>query len=584
MLKLKKSVSLLLAVLLLAIMAIPAFAKSTPKDTANKVTANGASTATVSVATGNDGDVLKAYKVVNATIDAGNQLNFEFTASFKAFLAATPKYSTLTVDDYCDPAKYASDSSALKELLGAFTAYVKANSTAADFESSTVSSGSADFTALTMGQYIIVGSGNNKGAYVYQTVTAEVVPFVENGEYKIYDAYSVTMKNTKPTTDKSIEEGTVKDGTKDTASIGDTVKFKLMGTIPTYPNGATNTTYFLADTLSNGLTLKSEKADFVVKGYPDADETGVVLQLDRDYKITFDGQKIYIDFIYGQIKQYSKVTVEYDVILNENAKVGTAEGNPNDLDLIWSNSPFDGTTYEPGNPDRPNDTNGYGKLSDKEVIYTYALAINKFDKDETSKKLSGVVFEIHKQEDCLDAPIAEITTNANGFAGYTGLKAGVYYLKETKAFAGYKLPSKPVKIEIKENSAAFGTVTKETEIEYTTDKDQAKFPVQALSKDGKALWIEDGGSGVPVTEKDPLKTYKPAYVKSITTKVSEATVNTGTAATGHVVLDIENTKGGFLPSTGGIGTIIFTASGAVLMILAAAAFVVKKSRDKKLAK
>lgn len=569
--KARKLSAVLLALVMTLMMSVSAFAAST--GTGKAVAATSTSTATLTVATGNNGDTLYAYKVVNAALDdATNNLEYSFTDTFKAFLASEKgaAYTSLTPDSYCE---YENDSAELKGILGAFTAYMKSLDTmpAADYTSTTVTNGSATFTKVAMGQYVIIGGGNTKGALIYQSVTAEVVPFVENGVYKIYPAYSVEMKTSEPTTDKEITTGTVKDSEKDTASIGDTIGFRLNATVPTYPAGATNKTYYIADTLSNGLTLATEANDFVVKGYTDdADTTGTALTIGTDYTIEIKGQQIYIDFAYDNIKPYAKVSVEYSALLNENALIG-GNGNVNTMDLVYSNAPFDGNTYVPGN-DRPDDKPGYGKKTDEEIVYTYTLAINKFEKDNETVKLANAKFAIYDNESCTGDAIATITTDANGYAAYVGLKAGTYYFKETVAPSGYKLLVNPVEVVLTEANATQGVTTTKT-IEYTSVKADSLYGVQATDETGNKLWLASGETQTPTTEY--AEGYLPAYVLSVTSAVESVDLE-GTAATGSIVVDIENTKGGILPSTGGMGTTLFIVIGSVLMIGAVIALVVKK--------
>ena len=145
-----------------------------------------------------------------------------------------------------------------------------------------------------------------------------------------------------------------------TASIGDELTYTLSADVPVYPEGATNTTMYMKDTLSSGLTLSSTADSIVVKGYTNAQDTaGTVLVKDKDYTVTINGQQIYIDLTYASVKGYAKVTAEYKAVVNEKAVVSTGS-NDNDYKYYFSNDPFNGGTYDPGN-DHPDDKQCYVK-------------------------------------------------------------------------------------------------------------------------------------------------------------------------------------------------------------------------------
>lgn len=196
----KSIAALFVALMVVMSFMVPAFAASTPTAGATSFKPTNTSTATVNVATGNANDTLYMYKVVDAqfnpTVESNNLVK-TFTTLFQAFLTA--KGNPLTVAGY---AALENDSAALKLLLGDFTAYVKTNSSATPYSATTNAAGKAVFTNIPMGQYIVVGGGNTNGAFIYQTVTAEVLPHIEGLEYKLYPSYDVAMKQKKQTLQK----------------------------------------------------------------------------------------------------------------------------------------------------------------------------------------------------------------------------------------------------------------------------------------------------------------------------------------------------------------------------------------------
>ncbi len=556
----KPIAALLLSLFIILTMVVPALAESSPSDGASENEAKADSTATVNVTSGNPNDTLNMYQVIEVSFDPDkNDLSFEFTELFQNFLDSLG--SNMIMKQYSNLGE-----DGLKQLLGEFTAYIKSRGTIPSpiKTATTDESGNAEFNDVAMGQYIIVGDGSSTGALIYQTVTAEVVPHISGDKYMIYSSYDVKMKTHKPTVEKAIEDGTVYDEDKPTASIGDEVSYKLKIAVPTYPAGATNTTFFVGDSLSQGLRLKADS--IIVKGFETDGGEGTILTEDTHYTTDTtgavgNGGKFYVNFKYDQIKQYTFVTVEYTVTITNLVVIGTNEGNPNDVTLVYSNSPFDGETLGPGDEIPP----GHGQVKDRKVVYSYALVINKYDKDNKEKKLPHATFAVYYDlpEGQEDEYVATITTGEDGYASLRGLKAGTYYLVEEVAPTGYNLVEDPIIITINEDSATASVIITTKEIKYTADINEALRPVQAENDAGLLVWFDEDGK--LVFTNTPEAGYTEAYVKSV---VEDVTIEDGegTPGAGHYIVNVANSKGIVLPVTGGIGTTIFTIVGAGLMV------------------
>lgn len=553
---------------------VPAYATSTSAGTDYNAEHGTGSKSSLVVSTANNGDSLGAFQVISIDYKSDNTLDYQFTQDFQDFLKS-PQYTAYTtgggkaiatVDDYKTLTSVAAgETGDLSKLLDAFTAYVKANGKTAKY-TETATNGTATFANVDKGQYIIVGMGNGSGALVYQTVTAEVEPKADGGTYKLNDKYTVAMKTTQPTPEKKITGGTTDDAGKPTVSVGDTVNYELSATVPMYPSTATNTTFYMQDTLSNGLSLKSKAEDIVVKG------DGTTLTMGDDYTVTIDGQKLYIDFKYEKIKSYKKLTAAYDAILNENAKIGSTTGNPNTYDLIWSNNPFNGGTHT----DHPTGP-GYGKDTKEKTVYSYALRIEKVDEKNPDEHLKGATFQILASDKT--TVVGTITTDDNGFAAFSGLEAGTYYLKETVAPTGYKLQTDLIQVDLNGTTATHGETIK-TEMTYTTKQSEAQIPTQAVDDaTGNPLWLPENAT--PDTKPTAAATAPagmvPAYLKSVTTTVTStgATGSTQVAEGFYEVL-VKDAPGSNLPSTGGMGTTILYVIGGILVIGSAVFMITKK--------
>ena len=243
----------LVAVITAFAVVTPAFATSTPTNGATSASATQNSTASIVASTGNAGDTLNLYKVVDVTF-SNNQVTYDWSSTFKAFQASDDgvAYRDLTADQY---AAYKNDSHRVKALLGDFSAWVHKTSPKDTGSQKTDATGKATFEGVGLGQYVVVGMGNVSGAYIYSTVSAEVVPSIVGNAYVVYSSYDVDLKTTTPSGGKEVLGGTILDDGKYTVGVGDVVPYRLTGDVPTYPAGTTNKTLFMKDHLSDGLTL-----------------------------------------------------------------------------------------------------------------------------------------------------------------------------------------------------------------------------------------------------------------------------------------------------------------------------------------
>ena len=157
--------------------------------------------------------------------------------------------------------------------------------------------------------------------------------------------------------------------------------------------------------------------------------------------------------------------------------------------------------------------------------YTFDIenALVKVDSESQTTPLTGAEFTLTDSNEKL---IASVPSDAKGYIVFKGLDAGTYTLKETKAPDGYQLSNKEYTVTITpEYNELDGTLTK-----YTVS-------------------IKDGETEIG----------NMAYT-------SENLDGTGTEA------KIVNTTLASLPSTGGMGTTLFTIAGCVIMISAACLF------------
>nr|WP_317412885.1 SpaH/EbpB family LPXTG-anchored major pilin [uncultured Solibaculum sp.] len=380
---------------------------------------------------------------------------------------------------------------------------------------------SVTFAGMEMGQYLLTANG---GVKIYQPTTAEVIPAwdEDNSEWILNDA-TVRVKGEAPTIDKDVETGD-----DNTVAIGDTVTYKLTVDVPSYPEDATALKFEIGDTLSQGLTLNTSS----IKVYSSLDpKTEIPNDSNVAYTLTSEGNTFKIAFTENFLTttNLTKVYVTYDAIVNENAFATDALGN--EAFLGYNNDPYD---------DSSSQTDG----TDKD-IYTYGITVTKID-EETQETLSGAEFRLYSDVSCSEeSEVKMVSTGANGVYRHAtegesgavlavdgngklqlqGLDLGTYYLKETKAPGGYTLPKNPM------TTIVIGDTEDNTS--------SGKAPDGTL--DGCSL---SGPNVVDVKDADDFKIEKNILSFSIW--------NT-------------NDAGFELPTTGGMGTVIFTVVGLTLM-------------------
>ncbi|MCI8331612.1 MAG: SpaH/EbpB family LPXTG-anchored major pilin [Clostridiales bacterium] len=402
-------------------------------------------------------------------------------------------------------------------------------------------SGTATITGLSKGSYIVLIENGNK---IYKPSVANLTPvwkeaqadgteagwFVDSPiQLRIKDAEIGIVKTVS---DK--EDGTF--ASTVSAGIGDQVYFDIVADVPVYLPNAISKTFVIRDELSAGLTFDKSKEPSVY-GVSGTNET--LLVKDKDYTFTTAAGnetlsgKFTVTFAdYDKVSAYEKIHLKYSTLVDEKAQTGS-NGNKNTVYIDYSNNPY---------------TENSKKTADSEAtVYTYGFQLTKTNK--TGDLLPGAVFTLERQVGSAWEKIYfvqdstgmyhRVTTggldrvesgsgNKLGKINLRGLDAGSYRLKEVQAPAGgYVVLKKYVTFEITDNKLASGA---------------------------------EGIDGIPEDDKGANLT-------------SEDGIN------GYVGLTVKNSKGFDLPITGGIGTILFTAGG-ILLVAGAFALLLLANRKK----
>ena len=437
------------------------------------VTAFAAETGTITVDNPIAGQTYTAYKIFDVTYDEAKSTYAYSIAGNSEWYDVVKDYTGITLT------KAASENTYAVTKKDTFSAAAFANVLKAAVTGKTggitlnVADGKATATGLDLGYYFVTSS---TGALCNLTTT--------NPDATIHDKNDVPF-------DKVDDKTSVE--------VGETVSYTITGKVPD-TTGFTTYEYTIADTMSAGLTFQKNVAVTVDGVTLDAGKY-VLNQTDNGFTLTIKVMEL-------QEKVGKEIKVTYTAVTNDKAVTVISK---NSATLTYSNNPTDSESK--------TTTPKY-----EETVYSAKLVIDKYQKDNKSKKLANAKFVLKNDEGKYykytaatesaaaqvewvknQADATEVTTDTNGAAAFNGLKDGTYKLVETAAPAGYNLLANEVEVTI---------------------------------------------NGADATEVD---------LSSLTATAK-----------------VENSTGTTIPETGGIGTTIFYVAGGLLVLGAVILLITKK--------
>lgn len=569
--KLQKILAIVLSVVMVMAMAVPGFA------------ADATDSAKITVSGLKPGDDVYAVQIIKPTYDDnGNFLKYVWADTFGGKAIG----DEVEVDDTDGMIK-----DLTSEAMQTYAANKDFGSPLAQAVKQADGSGVATLD-LPVGSYMIIAKSATDNAVVYNPMVGSVYyegTVVEGAGPDASTSWAlkgtdVYVKSSEPELVKTIDPCGATDSAKhgDDVAIGDDVSFKVETSIPSYSDEYTKVVYKITDKMDPSLDLDVTSIKVYVGGnkVDAAADTFTITPdtADADGKV----HGYVVDFVskYALDNAGEAVQVTYSAKLNKNA-TSNLDANENRVQLDYSHD-----------PKNENDTK-----TKNDITYHYTFEIdgailgNKVEKEKVTwgekeithefikvgpddiqemvtegdeqqyssykeiggtdpQGLEGAIFTLY-EADGTTPVVQNVTTDKYGYLNIKGLDAGDYVLKETKAPNGYSLNQTAVKVNITAS--------------YYDDTDKEK---QGLLKEYSITMDDGNGAKVTNTYTAEYGTIDKGLTKDeiLPTKIT----HNYKPADPDGTFWFKNTKLGALPATGGVGTTIFTITGVILMVMAAA--------------
>ena len=402
---------------------------------------------------------------------------------------------------------------------------------------------------LSKGEYRLIETSVGNGyimdgatAYEFTVNSDKTITYKESTDANI----TINVTNERPDLTKEVQKKNDGAWGRDADySFGDKIPYKITVNVP---NNITKLkTFTVTDTPIN---LTDDLASIEIK----CNDVDVETTAYTTSATTEDG--FTIAFTPANMTNYAGKTlvITYNATLKDTA-YNTTAGNQNTAKLEYSKNITPNATTDPDNPNKEK-KEGKNTIENSAVVYTFAVKIEKTGVDGTeTKKLANVEFDLYQEVPAgtagaisgADAPagldktkswkkIKTLKTGTDGTVTHKGLSNGTYYLVETKTEKEYNLLKNPIKVTLS--------------VQYT------------ITQSTTSSWVEDGNG--QKQEKSKIET----------------TTFTGSdnATEGIKVQEVINKKGFTLPTTGGIGTFVFTFAGIAMMAAAVILLITGKKK------
>lgn len=505
-----------LALALVMMMALVVTAGATSTDPAPTGTPS-TPTGSITVDNPQSNQTYTAYKIFDMTWNGANPDNYSYVYTKTGTTEAASELDNL-VTTYFNTQEIAGNNNKVT-VLGFKGGDYDAPAFAAALHTATTRTEPAPLT-LQGGVALTVAEGKDPTAslplgYYFVTSTTGTLCNLDSNAPDVV----IYDKNEKPVIDKEVDDE------DKSVYVGQVLNYTITGKIPD-TTGYDSYTYKISDTMGKGLTYK--------KG--DATKPGVEVSIDRvtynqsDVVITEtdNGFEITIDVMKMQQSVGAEIRVNYSATVNKDAVDADEADTTNNATLTYSNDP---------------NSVDVGKHESKVTVYTADIEIVKYDGSTAS----------------VDASNKLVATDTD--KGITYLQGAKFILARVNpdtyaAFAG---------------DYQYYVVNNDTKVvSWTSEIDEATPMTTDANGHVTIKGLENGDYALIETEA-PKGFNLLTEPVPVTVAVEEPHVT--------IMQNVANLNGTELPATGGIGTTIFTVTGAILMIGAAVLFLTKKRSE-----
>lgn len=553
-----KKLFTILAIILVAVMAF-APAKSLADTTATTVDLTVYAPDGVNII----GKRISVYKLFDITEDSDGNVHYSWAegSAAQGFFSSDTYFPTKKYTTVLEATEYVRTLSGtdLTLLAEKYYTYCSTSNPVISPDASTEATktteyenGAAVFTGLAKGYYLVYDVQTS-------TNTAKSVAILEN----LTKSTSIPLKIETVNVDKKAD--------KTSANVGDSVGFTIESKVPD-TTGYTTYKFIVKDTLSKGLDFND---DVTIKIGGTTYKQKITVDGEERYTVTSEkdasgNTNLVITFTSSEFLKLTaddKIEISYTATLNKDAEVEVE--NTNEVKIEYSNNPTNSSSTGTSNTDivkvytytvdfTKKNVDGT-KLSGAEFILEYFVdkTTTKYVKivettDEETGKITKVVVELVDSKD--DATI--FSSDENGLFSIAGLKAGKYKLTETKAPVVTDSEGNIIDEYVIPNFSFYFTIAETTQkVSNESDEEEVidvTFTYEPVSEAAKG-YLEVNSGNTQSGETANLKD--------------------------HFGVTVLNARKGELPTTGGIGTTIFTVVGIVVMAAAVVALVAHNRKN-----